>query len=168
MTDIKKTLEERIAFFDAHPEKAQVVKTTTARIVNGLACEVESDDWRFTVDMPKGMGGGQSAPDPGVFGRGTLASCLAIGYGIWFARMDIPVEAIEVEVAADTDGRGILGSVEGLPPGNSRFSYRVKITSEAPEAAIREAVERADSLSPWLYNFSHPFQIERDIAIIRK
>ena len=82
--------------------------------------------------MPAKVGGDETAPTPGVLGRGALASCLTIGIAVWAARLGVPIDALEVEVQADFDARGELG-MGGVAPGYSEVRYVVAIDSPAPE-----------------------------------
>lgn len=45
----------------------------------------------MNVDMPSEMGGENSQPTPGVFGRAALGSCLAIGYKLHASKMGMPI-----------------------------------------------------------------------------
>src|SRR5450631_1978450 len=69
-----------------------------ATIKQGLTCEIREGNWTMTADMPEQAGGNAAGPTPGVFGRAALGSCLAIGYMMRAAAMDIPVSALEVEI----------------------------------------------------------------------
>lgn len=162
---IRQALERYIALFTKRPAAAQVSFTTTARSLDGHLCQVEDGAWRFQVDQPVGYGGGGKAPDPGVYGRGTLAACLVQSYLMWFARLDVPVDGVEVEVTGRGDLRGSLGLDDGLPPGYGELSCVVRVTSQAPAAEIERAIETAERHSPWHYNLVAPVPIARRIEI---
>ena len=66
----------------------------------GLACEVEEGPWKFSVGMTEKYGGQNNGPNPGVYGRAALGACLAIGYGMWAARLEIPIRGLTVEIRA--------------------------------------------------------------------
>jgi uncharacterized OsmC-like protein len=53
--------------------------------------------------MVQKSGGSGSGPNPGVLGRASLASCLAISYAMLAARREIALKAVEVDVEADYD-----------------------------------------------------------------
>ena len=88
-------------------------------MVGGLRCEIEDGAWHLAADMPVKAGGDETAPTPGVLGRGALASCLAIGVASWGARLGVAIDAVEVEVQADFNARGELG-IDGIAPGYTR------------------------------------------------
>ena len=76
---IRQSVEGAIKFYTEHPEKA--VSTDKAAQVSwqgGLRFRAEGTNGAvFLSDMPKGVGGGQSAPTPGWFMRAGVASCTA-------------------------------------------------------------------------------------------
>ncbi|NIV03707.1 MAG: OsmC family peroxiredoxin, partial [Calditrichae bacterium] len=54
-------------------------------------------------------GGNNQGPNPGIFGRAALGSCLAIGYMRWAAKLGVPISKIDIEVQTDYDARGEYG-----------------------------------------------------------
>ena len=105
--------------FAKRPEAARDTSVMRARVVDGLHCEAQEGNWRFSVDMPVEAGGSGAGPTPGVHGRAALASCLAIGYSICLARAGVAVRSLEVEVAVDYDNRGLVG-MDGIYPGDRK------------------------------------------------
>jgi uncharacterized OsmC-like protein len=132
--------------------------TTTARLVEGLRCEIEDGPWRLAADMPAKIGGTETAPSPGMLGRGALAGCLAIGISRWAALLGVPVEALEVKVEADLDARGELGAAagDGVRPGYSEVRYTISLRSPAPRDRIATLLATAERHSPYLDIFGHP------------
>ena len=100
--------------------------------------------------MPAKAGGDESAPTPGMLGRGALASCLAVGYATWAARLEVPIASLSVEVEADFDGRGELGVSDLVPPGLHRGSLRGRDGEPAPAATVDALIALADRHSPYL------------------
>ena len=84
---IKAALERNVKVVEARPSVGQGTAVTKVTLHPGLACEVEEGPWRFSVGMTEKYGGGNTGPNPGVYGRAALGSCLAIGYGMWAARL---------------------------------------------------------------------------------
>ena len=127
------------------PSRGHLRCATRARLVDGLRCEIEEGPWRLAADMPAKVGGDESAPTPGVLGRGALASCLAIGIAAWAARLDVPIDALEVEVEADFDARGELGVGDRVRPGYSAVRYLIAIDSPAGREPAGRAARAAPS-----------------------
>lgn len=148
----------------ARPAIGQLTKSSTARIRGDLTCEIEDGPWKLTADMRKSLGGRNKGPDPGVFGRAAVSSCLAIGYAVWFARMDVPLNAIDVEISADFDYGGVLG-VSDAAASYSEFRYAVTVDSPADEKEIIKVLDWADAHSPWLSNTKTAFDPKRSVQI---
>jgi uncharacterized OsmC-like protein len=135
------------------------------RIKNGLTCEIQEGNWKFIADMPETIGGNVQGPTPGVYGRAALGSCLAIGYMLMAAKMNIPVASLEVEVQADYDDGALLGT-SNVAPGYLEVRYTITIESEAAEEDILRMLDDADQHSPYLDVFSRPQNCKRDVHII--
>lgn len=144
-TEIKRRLERSIKAVKLRPSVGQGTAATTARIrPGGMTCDIEDGRWKLVADEGPDLGGESLGPDPGVFTRAGLGSCLAIGYVMWAAVLDIPIDSVEVTVETDYDAQGLFGIDDGRPPGWSAVRYTTKISSPAPEDRIREFVDYAD------------------------
>lgn len=137
-----------------------------ATIKNGLTCEIQEGSWSMTADMPEQVGGNAAGPTPGVFGRAALGSCLAIGYMMRAAAMNIPVSGIEVEIQADYDDGALFGTAPNVPPGYLEIRYAVTIDSDAPEETIINLLDEADRHSPYLDVFRRTQTCRREVNII--
>jgi uncharacterized OsmC-like protein len=137
-----------------------------ATIKNGLTCEIREGNWTMTADMPEQAGGNAAGPTPGVFGRAALGSCLAIGYMMRAAAMNIPVAGIEVEIQADYDDGALFGTAAGVPPGYLDIRYVVTIESDATEETVMHLLDEADRHSPYLDVFSRAQTCRREVKII--
>jgi len=139
---------------------------TTATLLDGARTRVTDGNWSYEVDLSARSGGTGAAPDPGVFGRGALASCLASTYALWAAHRGIPIEALTVEVHADYDARGMYGV------GNAVADYVairpvVTIRSPAPDDAVRALIREADEHCVYLNVFRLPHDLAPVVHIER-
>jgi uncharacterized OsmC-like protein len=169
MTDpatIRSALERSISALSLRPAVGQGTKVTRARLRPGLACDVEEGSWRFTVGMPEAYGGSNAGPNPGVYGRAALGSCLAIGYGMWAARLGVPIDALEVEVQADFDARGELGMSDDIPPGYLTMRYIVTVESSASEADVMRVLDTADKYSSWRDDITRSVPLTREVRVV--
>ena len=167
MTDaarIREISERTIKLLTQRPDKGHLTGTTTARIENGLRCAIEEGPWQLAVDMPSKAGGDGTAPTPGTLGRGALAGCLAIGIRLWAARLEIPVDAVEVEVQTDFDVRGEMG-IGDAAPGYEQVRYAVSIESSAARETLLELLDTAERHSPYLDVFRRPQRTHRTLRI---
>jgi uncharacterized OsmC-like protein len=137
------------------------------RLGDGGSCEVESDDRTVRVDSPVSEGGGGTAPSPGQLMRASVGACLAIGYRLWGARLQVPVDGVEVDMVCEFDARGQLGVAEEVAVGWQRIRFDVTIVSAASAAEVRRMVETADRLSPMLANISPSVERVHRLTVVR-
>lgn len=150
-------VEEKIR---RRPSLGRLSKSCKASVTDGLTCEIQDQGWTLTADMKRNLGGNDTGPDPSVYGRAAISSCLAIGYAHWFARLDVPVNTIEVELEADFDYGAVLG-VSQASPAYSGIRFAVNIDSPASESDVMQVLDTADAHSPWLANMRTQVAVER-------
>jgi uncharacterized OsmC-like protein len=131
------------AYLTEHPDEAGYRDAAAhARLVDGLRVDVSgSGGESVTTDMPKGIGGGASAPGPGWYYRAAAASCVASLIGIRAAMLGlaVPPGSVEVVVDSESDDRGILGLDDAIPAGV--LSLRVVVSFGDTTAAERPQLE---------------------------
>jgi uncharacterized OsmC-like protein len=162
---MKTIIERNIQALRLRPSIGQGIATTTVRVRDGVTCDIEDGQWKLVADESPGDGGAGLGPDPGVFGRAALGTCLAMGYVMWANFLEVPIDSVEVTVEAGYDARGMFGVDGSVSPGWTSLRYTVKVESPADEARVREAIDRADSLSPLLDDFRRPLAVERVVQI---
>jgi uncharacterized OsmC-like protein len=116
--------------------------------------------------MTDAYGGSNAGPNPGVYGRGAVGSCLAIGYSMWAARLGIPIASLEVEVQADYDARGELAVSDSVRPGYLAMRYIVTVESSAPRDDIIRMLDSADRCSSWRDDIANGVPLTRDVRIL--
>ena len=163
--NLKTVLERNIKAIQLRPSVGQGTATTRCRITSGVTCEIEDGAWKLVADESVGDGGAGLGPDPGVFGRAALGSCLAMGYVQWAALMDVPIESVEVVVEADYDARGMFGVDDSVSPGWTALRYTVHISSPADAQRVRELVAVADRHSPLLDDFRRAIPVTGEYKI---
>jgi uncharacterized OsmC-like protein len=165
MQRIKEAFERNQKAIRLRPSIGQGTAVTKARVRDGLTIDVEDGGWKMIVDEGVKDGGGGEGPDPGVFGRMALASCLSIGYMMVAATDGVDIKALEVEVQADYDAQGMYEIDDSVPPGWSAMRYIVTVESDAPEADVMRVLDKGDRYSSLLYSFRNPIPIEREVRI---
>ncbi|MFI5186813.1 MAG: OsmC family protein [Chitinophagales bacterium] len=162
---IKLAVERSTKALTLKPSLGLGTGISKTRITSGLSCKIQEGSWKLAADMPEPIGGNGMAPTPGVYGRAALGSCLAIGYMLAAAKMNIPVLALEVEVQADFDDGALLGTAD-VNPGYSEVRYSITIESEAAEEDIVKMLDEADDHSPYLDVFSRAQNCKRTVHIV--
>lgn len=142
--DLKSIIERNKKVLKLRPSMGQGTATTTVRVRDGLTTDIEDGQWKLVADEGPGDGGNGLGPDPGVFTRAGLGSCLAIGYMMWAAYFDVPLDSVEVRVETDYDATGMYGIDDSASPGWKAVRYTAKVSSPAPEEKVRELIDYAD------------------------
>jgi uncharacterized OsmC-like protein len=147
---IREAIQDLSAKIAADPAKAKAKPVpATARLTEGLRCEVTGPRGeRVTTDMPPAMGGDASAPNPGWYLRGAIASCTATVIAMRAASLGVALETLEVTVDTEADHRGILGLDEKISAGQSAVRMVVRIRGAAAPETLREIVTWAEAHSP--------------------
>jgi uncharacterized OsmC-like protein len=137
---------------------------TTTRLEDGVKCVSRNGDWSFEIDEPGSVGGDNSAPSPGVYGLGALTGCIAMAVKNQAVLSNVSVTAIEVDVEADYDDRGMF-DMDGVPPGFTEFRLFINVDSTAPHEQISEIVETALKTDTWFAVFTNSQKISTDLTV---
>ncbi len=164
-TQIREALERNVKVVSRRPEIGRGTATTKAVLRPGLDCTVTEGSHELRVGMTEKYGGRGGAPNPGVLGRGALASCLLIGYGMWAARLNVPCDSIEVEVQDDYDVSGELGINDDVRPGYSAVRYIVTVVSSSSEQDVQRMLDTADRHSSYRDIFANGVPLSREVRI---
>ncbi len=166
IANIKTAFERNGRAIELRPAMGIKTATTRIRVIQGVHCEAEEGRWKVVADASEKSGGTAMGPDPGLLVRSALGTCLAMGYVIWAAHLEVPVSNVEVEIEADFDARG-QHDVKGIPAGYSEIRYFVHIQSDAPEADIERVVEAADRSSMVGDVFRRAHTLKRTLTVTR-
>ena len=162
---IREAFERNTKALSLKPSLGRGTATTRVRVVEGATCEITDGPWSLTADMGEKSGGADRGPNPGVYGRATLGSCLAINYVMWATRLDFPLESLEVEVQADYDARGYHG-LDDVVPGYEEIRYVVRVGSTAPEEEVVAFLDEADRHCDFLHVFRDPQTVKREVEVV--
>lgn len=161
---MKTAYQRMVRTVERRPEKARGTAKTRVRVTDGVTCEVSDGDWELTLDLPERWGGNNAGPNPGVLGRASLGSCLAMAYRRWAAEHGLPIRSLEIEIEADYDARGELGLAD-VTPAYTEVRYTVRVESDAPEAEVRRVFDLAETRCPYLVVWRDPIAMRRDLRI---
>jgi uncharacterized OsmC-like protein len=162
---IKEIFERNGRALAVRPSVGQGTARTKVTLRDGLTCDVEDGAWKLIVDMSQKSGGEGRGPDPGVYGRTALGSCLAIGYTLWAAKRGITLSSLQVEVQADYDSRGYHGAAD-VPAGYRQVRCIVTVESDAPEADVVALLDEADQHSPYRDVFTRAMDVRREVKFV--
>ena len=164
-TKLKTIIDRNIKAIQRRPSIGQGTATTRCRIESGVTCHIEDGPWKLVADESPGDGGAGLGPDAGVFGRAALGACLAQGYAIWAAQMEIPIDNVEVVVEADYDARGMFGVDDTVAPGWTALRYTAHISSPADPKRVEELFDYANRHSPLLDDMRRALSVTGELKI---
>ena len=162
---VRESLERAAKAVAARSNIGRGVASTKAVLRPGLDCTVTEGAHSLKLAMSPKYGGTGDGPNPGVLGRAALASCLAITYGMWAARLGVPFDSLEVDVEADYDVRGELGVDDAVRSGYSAMRYLVTVTTASAEADVLRVLDTADRHSSYLDIFAHGVPLSRAVRV---
>lgn len=116
---------------------------------------------RYTVmvDEPPELGGIDGAPNPVEVLLSALAGCVTAGIATNAQMFGVPIDAIDIDLEADVDARGMLGHDKSVRNGVTDIRYTVTIQSPAPEDKVRRCKETIDRKSPVRDTLANPVSI---------
>jgi uncharacterized OsmC-like protein len=158
-------IDENRQAIGAEPVKAKAVFTVKGGLVGLTEVDLSARGHAVKVDEPQSLGGQDLAANPVEYALVSLASCQAITYRFWAAKLGIALDGLEVTAEGDLDVRGFFGFDQNVRPGFT--AVRLEITPIGPEAAERyqELAEAVDAHCPVLDLFTNPTPVHRTIAV---
>lgn len=170
---IKESAESVINYYTENPEEARGPGApVTALMEDGLRCRVQKEDGTAIVitDMPTGIGGGGSAPSPGLIFRAALASCDATLVTLRAAQVGIKLTTLEVIVEGDPDDIGTLGFLgidDSIPAGEHGLQLRFRLGAEnASPERLQELIEWVGAHSPVGDSVSRAIPTKIDLEVV--
>ena len=146
---VREAIEKAASAIAADPNKARVKSAATARFAGGLRCEVTGPRGeRLATDMPPGVGGQATAPNPGWHLRAAMASCTATVIAMRAAKLGVALTTLEVTVESEADQRFLLGTDASVSSAFAGWRTSVKIAGDAPRETLQDIVAWADAHSP--------------------
>jgi uncharacterized OsmC-like protein len=119
------------------------------------------------VDEPPFLGGVDDGPNPVEVLLSALAGCVTAGIATNGAMFGVPIDAMEIELEADVDARGMLGHDKSVRNGVTDIRYTVTIESPASEEQVRRCKETIDRKSPVRDTLANPVNITSKLVFKR-
>lgn len=148
---IQESMQGVVEYYTQNPDKAlSQDKEAVAIVEEGLRVRATGPDGQTLVcDMPKGLGGGASAPSPGWTMRAALANCEAVMIALRAAQLGVELTMLEARVDSVSDDRGMLGMDDSKPTGPLNMKVGIRIGAEEISSdKLHEIIEWAEKHSP--------------------
>lgn len=167
--NIRESMQGVIGYYTQNPDKAlSQDKEAVAIIEEGLRARATGPDGQTLIcDMPKGLGGGATAPSPGWTMRAALANCEAIMITLHAAQLGVHLNTLEVRVDSLSDDRGMLGMDDSKPAGPMNMKVGIRIGADGvPAEKLHEIIEWAEYHSPVGEPLNRVMPVEYAIEVI--
>jgi uncharacterized OsmC-like protein len=162
---IREAMERNIRAIELRPSLGRGTAVTRVKVRDGFTCDVEEGRFHLVADMAPKNGGEDAGPNPGIYGRAALGTCMAMGYMIFASLRGIPIDALEIEIQAEYDSRAELG-MTGEQPGYDQVRVLVTVQSSASEEDVRRMLDDAEAHSPYLAVFRKPVDVRVESRVL--
>ena len=166
---IRESVKGVIQHYTENPDKAiSEDKPATAKAEDGLRCRATgANGVELVSDMPKGIGGGATAPTPGWFLRAALANCDATMIAMRAAELGIILTTLEVTVSSTSDDRGLLQIDDSIPAGPLNVRVHVKLGGDGvSKEQLQELVAWAERHSPVGDSISRAVPLKVSVEVV--
>jgi len=143
---IRTAIGQAVEYLSQHPKEARYTDSqAVATLDGGLRVTVRDPAGNeITTDMPKGIGGGETAPSAGWLFRAALAACAATLIAMRAATEGIALNGLQVVIDGESNDFGILGIDDSIPAGPLSLRVRVAVGAEGMnQKDLRELVDWA-------------------------
>ncbi len=148
-------LDRRRRIADGSLGPAPLKAQATAEGRSGVR-RIRVRDFQVITDSPPDFAGYDLGPTSPELVLGALGSCLTHSYLIQAAALEVPVDAIEVEVEAVIDPRALTPGHETTPVYPQNIAYVVRIDSPAEAADIERLRANVETACPILNLIRNP------------
>jgi uncharacterized OsmC-like protein len=170
---IKESVERVIKYYSENPNETKGAGAPFKAVMeDGLCCRVEKLDGTeiLKTDMPKGIGGGGSAPSPGTLFRAALVSCDTTLVALRAAQVGIKLTTLEVTLEGDPDDMstlGFLGIDDSIPAGEAglRIKFRIGAENASPER-LEELIDWVEEHSPVGDSVTRQIPLIKEIEVV--
>src|SRR3954464_11840074 len=147
---VSAAIEANEQAISTEPGRARVVFKTEGALVGPTEVKLTSREHVIEVDEPGSLAGGTLHANPVEYALAALASCQAITYRFWAAKLGIELEGLEVAAEGDIDLHGFFGLDAATRAGFD--DIRLDVTPIGPEAPerYRELADAVDAHCPVL------------------
>jgi uncharacterized OsmC-like protein len=161
LTRKAQALSDRRSDWTAEPAKSAIAISATSTLAGVTGARPTRMGAHMVVsDSAPGLAGHALGPTAPEMLLGSLASCLLHTYVIQACLLNIPLDALEVEVSTTLDMATVIG-MPGDPPIMGNMIYRVHVESPDGAEAVARLHEAVDTTCPVLNTLRNPISISR-------
>lgn len=122
----------------------------------------------WTIDEPRQLLGHNHGPNPQEYLLAAVGGCLLVAYAVGASTMGIQLETLDLEVDADLDIAGFLGTCAAATVALSEIRYRVTIGGDASEQEFARLHEIVQERSPNRMTVAQGVPVVGEMTVIRR
>ena len=164
---VKEAMERTIKAISLRPAIGQGVENMRVVDHGDGCCMVRDGDQEMVIELGEEDGGKGTTPSPGFYVRAAFGACAVMGYRVWAAYFDVPVERIEVELQTEYDMRGCYDLDETVTANYTACRCIVEIESSAPREKVLEVIDHADANGFMHCLFAEEMPLELEVRVVR-
>lgn len=145
--------------------RGEVTLSVSCEWMGGTRVEVQVGRHTVTVDEPRTLGGGGTAPNPVGYLLAALGSCSMIGLSYWSDILEIPFDSAQVRVEGDIHPGGAFALADGIDPSFRDLSMEIRISGSEPRERYEELVGKMESHSPLLGTLNTPISVATSLEV---
>jgi uncharacterized OsmC-like protein len=162
---LEQLIDDSRRAIEAEPVRAKAVFRVSGDLVGVTEVDLTARSHEVKVDEPPSLGGQDLGANPVEHALIALASCQAITYRFWAAKLGIELEGLEVSAEGDLDVRGFFGFDDTVRPGFTEIRLEVTPTGPEPAGRYQQLADAVDAHCPVLDLFSNPTPVRRKLAV---
>ena len=160
---LRSIVDATAAAVSANPANAAVVFRAAGSGGSGVATDIRIGRHTAVIDEPPALGGADAAPNPVETALAGLLSCQVVTYRFWAAKLNIPLDDVQIETQGDLDVRGFFGLDENVRPGFGDIRVKVRLIGPASPEQYRQLQSAVDQHCPVLDLFSNPTPVRTEL-----
>ena len=110
--------------------------------------EVSARDFKWLVDEPPSLGGGDIGPNPVEYVLGALLGCLNVVVHLVAKEKGVVLTSFTASATGELDPTKFLGKNMDVRAGYSEIEIKIEVESEADQATLDEIIAIAESRCP--------------------
>ena len=154
-------LKER---YRAEPEAAVVTLRSRGRLMEGIACRVETARAMIAAGLHPASGGDGSFACSGDMLLEALVACAGVTMNAVATAIGFPLEDGEVEAEGDLDFRGTLGVAKDAPVGFRAIRLRFKLRTSANAEEVANLLRLTERYCVVLQTLRQPPTVTAEAA----
>lgn len=120
----------------------------TAVSSSDTGLEVSARDFKWLVDEPPSLGGGDIGPNPVEYVLGALLGCLNVVVHLVAKEKGVVLTSFTASAKGELDPTKFLGKNMDVRAGYSEIEIKIEVESEADQATLDEIIAIAETRCP--------------------